>query len=155
VKDRAETVVLGAPAAVPAVVAAPADAGGGEPHAGDGSAQRTIGLIVGGIGVAGLATGAVFGLMASSKWSTAQGECGPSSCTNLQGAQSDQQSASTLANVSTAAFVAGGVAVAAGVVVWLLAPRASGGPTATGVGSRPTPVVGVSPAGLELRLGGF
>jgi hypothetical protein len=151
VKDRSEVVVLGAPALAPAptpVVPAPiAHEGGG------GSTQRTIGIVGGGVGVAGLAAGAIFGLMASSSWSTAQKECGATSCSQYPQASSDEQKASTYATVSTVAFIAGGVAVAAGALLWLTAPSAEN-PAASTAGMAIAPSLTPGGGGLLLR-GGF
>jgi hypothetical protein len=84
-------------------------------------AGRTIGLLLGGVGVAGLAGGAVTGLLAMSTWSTAKHEC-PTHVGCSQQALHDQSLASGLATASTAAFVAGGVLGAVGAVLILTAP---------------------------------
>jgi hypothetical protein len=145
VKDRSEVVVLGAPPPPSAPPTPPAAETA--PPGGRGGSQRTIGLLVGGVGLAGLAVGSVFGLMASSKWNTAQGEAYPQS-------SSDEQSASGLATASTIAFVAGGVAVAAGAVLWLTAP--SDHPTAASQASAWTIVPSPAPGGGGMVLrGGF
>jgi len=87
-----------------------------------GSAQRTTGLVFGGIGVVGIGLGAFFGLQASSKWSDAKGKCTdyPYNC----GAEGTdlRSSAHSQATVSTVAFVAGGALLATGVVLYLTAP---------------------------------
>jgi hypothetical protein len=88
--------------------------------------RRTIGLLVGGVGLAGLATGTVTGLLAMSSWSTAQGEC-PHYTGCSQQAMHDQTQASGLAKVSTVAFIAGGALTAVGAVVVLTAPAGDTG----------------------------
>ena len=147
VKGRSEVVVLGsvAPApAAPAADATPATGGGG-------SSQKTIGLVVGGMGVAGLAAGSIFGLMASSSWSTAQKE---QSGAQYQQATNDQKTASTYATVSTVAFIAGGIAVAAGAVLWFTAPSGESGGAATMTAWSVAPSVSPGGGGV-LMQGGF
>lgn len=87
-----------------------------------GSAQRTTGLVFGGVGVVGLGLGAFFGLQASSKWSDAKSKCTdyPYGC-NTDGMDL-RSSAHSQATVSTVAFVAGGALLATGVVLYLTAP---------------------------------
>jgi hypothetical protein len=99
------------------------------------SGQRTWALVLGGVGVAGVAAGAVFGLVASSKKTTLQQE---STNPSIGAARfgSDLAKAKTFATASTVAFAAGGVAVAAGVTLWVTAP---------------SPRASVS--GLRLRIG--
>jgi len=90
------------------------------------SPLKTVGLIVGGVGVAGLAVGGVFGILALSKNSSANsGHCGGS----LGGANqcdatgvSLRNQAVGFGNVSTVAFIAGGVLAAGGATLWLVAP---------------------------------
>jgi hypothetical protein len=117
----------------------------------EGSGQRTIGFVVGGAGIAGIAVGSILGLMASSAWNSAQNECGsPNKCPRPSQAVSDQQNASGLATGSTIAFAVGGVALAAGTVLLLTAPR----------GGSPTSALMIAPsvlpggAGLSMK-GGF
>ncbi|MES1188785.1 MAG: tetratricopeptide repeat protein [Myxococcales bacterium] len=87
-----------------------------------GSAQRTTGLVFGGVGVVGLGLGTFFGLQASSKWSDAKAKCTdyPYGC-GAEGADL-RSSAHSGATVSTVAFVAGGALLATGVVLYLTAP---------------------------------
>lgn len=70
--------------------------------------------VVGGVGVAGLATGVVFGLMAKGKES--DGESAP----NQLGAIDARDTGSTFATVANISFIAGGVLLAAGAVWWAL-----------------------------------
>jgi hypothetical protein len=92
---------------------------------GGGGAQRGIAIGLGGLGVVGLVVGTVFGLNASSKWSDAKQECAtvPDNC--APGAVELQQDATSAARVSTVGFAVGGVALAAGAVLWLTAPSGS------------------------------
>ncbi len=112
-----------APAIAPAPVAPTPAPPPGRPAA-TGAAQRVVGLTVGGVGAATMIVGGVFGFIAKSKNDDAiKGGCQGQTCTTQQGVQltNDARSAG---NVSTALFIGGGVVLAAGVVVWLIAPRA-------------------------------
>ncbi len=86
------------------------------------AAQRTTGLVLGGVGVVGVGLGTFFGLQASSKWSDAKKKCTdyPYGC-GAEGADL-RSSASSAASVSTVAFIAGGALLAAGVVLYFTAP---------------------------------
>lgn len=87
-----------------------------------GTAQRTTGLVFGGVGIVGLGLGTFFGLQASSKWSDAKDKCTdyPYGCAT--DAADLRSSAHSSATVSTVAFVAGGALLATGVVLYLTAP---------------------------------
>ncbi len=109
----------------------------------DGSTQRTLGLVVGGAGVAGIVLGGVFGLVSKATYNNAlQNECGnnPGNC-STQGAQ-DGQSAQSQATISTVGFVAGAVLLAGGAVLFFTAPKAGR------VGIAPT--VGTGAAALNV-----
>jgi hypothetical protein len=85
--------------------------------------QRTIGVIVGGVGLAGVVVGAVFGVRSLGNNADSDSHCtvgSPDRCdeTGLE-LRSD---ARTSATVSTVAFALGGAAVAAGVVLFAAAP---------------------------------
>lgn len=87
--------------------------------------QKPVGMVGVGVGAAVVVTGAVFGLVASSKWSNAFTEgCDHSTnvCTTQQG-YDDSKSANTFATLSNV-FIVGGVLVAgAGAVLWITAPK--------------------------------
>jgi hypothetical protein len=92
--------------------------------------------------------------MAVSKASVAKNECTPSNSgcqgnTNPQ-AESDMQTASTYANISTGAFAGGGALVAAGVVMIVL-----GGPKTTTTGWRWTPSLLAHGGGGMMLSGSF
>jgi hypothetical protein len=135
------------PAARP-VVPAPADAG-----ASSWSAQRTVGLVLGGLGLGGIAVGSVFGVQTLSKISEAREQHG---CTNDDPPRCDAEGvalhkdANTTANVSNAAFAAGGALLVAGVVVFLTAPSGKPSPKEA-LRVRLGPVVSVGTAGLLLQ----
>jgi serine/threonine-protein kinase len=128
-------------AAPPPLPPAAADLSRPQPQQGPdpGATRRWIGVGVGGAGVVGLGVGAVLGMMAKSQQDRSNGPAGCDAtdhCT-AQGL-SDRKSAEGLAMGSTVAFIAGGVAVAAGAVLFLTAPRAS----KAGVIVVPAPMVG-------------
>ena len=109
--------------------------------------SRSVGpYIVAGVGVAGVATGVVFGLMSSSKHDSAS-----SSSTPQQDAIEQQDSAKSFATVSTVSFIAGGVLIAAGATWWLLDRKSSSKPANGAVHSFR---VGLAPGFLTLE-GGF
>lgn len=93
-----------------------------------GSGQRTIGLAVGGVGIAGVAFGAVFGMMALGDKASIKNACGgsyPAGCSASVGSQ-DQANSSleSKALLSTIGFAAGGALVVGGAALYLTAPRA-------------------------------
>lgn len=89
------------------------------------SPYRVTAYGLGGLGIVGLGLGTAFGLMASSSWSDAQSACKLNECGTGSRAQEDKDTASTQGNVSTVAFIGGGVLIAAAAVVWLVAPSSS------------------------------
>jgi hypothetical protein len=130
-----------APAAVPRTIA---PSGGPEapgasaapPRAVDntpehrGQTQRVLGLVAGGIGVAGIAFGAIAGIEAGSTWSDAKNQCGsnaPACPADSQGFAT-QQSAVGWASASTIGFAAGGALLAGGAVLFFTAPRGQSQP---------------------------
>lgn len=104
----------------------------------DGSGQRTIGFVVGGIGVAGLAAGAITGLMAMSKSSDAKATCATDGPCASREAVDASESAKTLGLVSTIGFIAGGVALAAGAALVFTAPKEGDTGAKAAAAKRPT-----------------
>lgn len=90
-----------------------------------GSSQKTIGWILGGAGVVGLAVGGYFGLESMSKKSDADAHCDGSKCRDQEGVDLRDQ-AIAAGNLSTVGFVAGGAALTAGVILILTAPEPAG-----------------------------
>jgi hypothetical protein len=115
---------------------------GAEPNA-----RRTAGFVIGGVGLASLAGGVVTGLMAMSKHQQATAACSsyPDHCDPSGAADAPNEASKTLATISTAALVAGGVAVATGAVLVLTAPNA--GRTASVL--RVTPLVALGTVGAS------
>ncbi len=118
-KLEAEPVAAPAPASAPS----PAPAESTKATVDGASGQRTIGLVVGGVGVAGLAAGAVTGLMAMGKSSDAKAICANDGPCASREAVDASDSAKTLGLVSTIAFIAGGVGLAAGAALVFTAPK--------------------------------
>jgi hypothetical protein len=105
------------------------------------SPWRTVGWVLGGVGVAGIAVGTIFGVEALSTKSShcdANGKCSP---------PGSASNAYQQATVSTVGFIAGGVLLAGGLGLVLFAPTGERSST-TGVAIGP--LVGPSTAGAYL-----
>ena len=102
---------------------------------GGGTTMRTAAYVVGAVGIVGVGLGAVFGLQASAKWSSAQEACKPGACGAGSQARDDKDAASSAGNLSTVTFIIGGAALATGVTLLVLAPSSSSGRS---TGSSPT-----------------
>lgn len=99
---------------------------GDEGRASPGGTQRTLGIVAAAAGGVGLAVGTFFGVRTSSSWSDATAHCVSSSVgLECDAAGVDLASeARQSGNISTIAFVAGGVLLAGGAVLYLTAPSA-------------------------------
>jgi hypothetical protein len=86
-------------------------------EAGDG--QRTLAWVFGGVGVASVAVGTVFGALAASSWSKAEDSCldYPFECSSDGVGHSND--ASTRANIATVGFIVGAAALGTSVVLFL------------------------------------
>ena len=124
----------------------PARGDAGAPQAEPSHALRNTGLVVLGVGAASTIAGVVFGLVAINKASSVNKACPGRTCGNAQ-AVNDDQTAGSLADASTATFVAGGACVAVGALLFFLGrhPAQEAAPTTAGV----HPVVGPAFAGLR------
>jgi hypothetical protein len=112
--------------------------------------QKVLGLVVGGVGVAGIAVGSVFGLLTASAISQQKSDCASSTnCPHPQAAASDHSTWTTDSTVSTVAFIAGGVLLAGGAVLFLLPHQSPAQPAATGLVV--TPSVGPGGGGMIMR----
>jgi len=120
-----------------------------EPQALGGTAVKVIGVVVGGVGVAGLALGSVFALDAKSKNDQAlqPQNCRTSSLCTQTGLNLTSD-ARTSAAESTIAFAVGGALVAGGILMWVVAPS-----SATKTGVRVLPLLSASTAGLSIDAG--
>jgi hypothetical protein len=135
-QGRRESVVLG-PAAQSPVGSPETPSSSSRP-----GAQKILAVVAGAVGVVGVGLGSAFGLIALSKKNDAQNAC-PDQCKDPSGV-SQWSDAKSAGNVSTVAFVVGGVALAAGAVLWLTAPSSTPGPSAqVGVGPGVLQVAGV------------
>ncbi|HWP09571.1 MAG TPA: hypothetical protein VNN72_27710 [Polyangiaceae bacterium] len=127
----------------------PADTPAEQTGASKGPPLRTIGLIVGGVGIVGLGVGGVFALQANSanKESKEDGHCdAQNQCDTVGGEKRDD--AKSAASVATVMFITGGVLTAAGVTLFLV-----GSPKRKSSGAlvQATPVLGRNDAGLVVR----
>jgi hypothetical protein len=152
-KDRRETITLSVappPPPVPLVVATATAAGADStsPH----RPLRTAGLVLGGVGLAGLVAGGVTGGLAISKWHSSESECAsPTQCSDHTQSVSDHNAASSLATVSTVAFIVGGVALATGVTLFFVAPRRGVEGTSMTTSLEIDPIVGPGGGGMALK----
>lgn len=107
----------------------PTTDGGGS----SGSSQRTVGYVVGGVGLAGLAIGGFFGYQTIQSKNRQTENCeSPTSCPNYATAAEAHSDAESSGLVSTIAFIAGGAATAVGLVLVLTAgPKAEESATTT------------------------
>lgn len=110
------------PSSAPATVAS-ANLVSPTPHAASsGSGTKTLGLVLGGVGVVGVGIGSFFGLKAMSKIDQAkEASCSDKLCQERGDLEltKDANSAATISNV---AFIAGGASLVAGAVLYFLAP---------------------------------
>jgi hypothetical protein len=123
----------------------PAD--GGDRDGGAGT-RRTLSFVAGGVGVAGVVTGSVFGLLASARWNKAQDEhCRTETLCDDRGVAlvDDAKSA---AKLSTAGFIVGGVGLAAGVALFVTS-LGDAEPAAARIVV--TPAVGTTGGGLGIQ----
>ncbi len=82
------------------------------------SPQRTVGYVVTGVGVAGLAVGGVFGYLALSAKSRQTTNCSsPGNCPDRSAASTAHDSAKTSGTISTIAVAAGAAVAAVGIVL--------------------------------------
>jgi len=136
------------PAAPPAAPPAPAaDVG----RSGGMSTLRLLGLVSGGVGVAGLAAGGVFGVMTGSAWNSQKSDCASATnCAHHDQAVSDHATLTTDSTVATIGFVAGGALLAAGAVLFLVGGPGHVEPAASGL----VVIPGIAPGGAGLSLHG-
>ncbi len=97
-----------------------------------GHTQRLVGVVVGGVGVAGLAAGIIAGISANSANGDLKSACGTGPTCSANNA-SLHDSAITWATISDIAFAAGGAAVAAGTVIYLTAPHDASAVSSVGI----------------------
>ena len=123
--DRPVNVVLASPSATTTVITGPTDAG--SVASATWSTRKTLALVTGGVGLVGIGLGAVFGALAIADKNKEGQNCGtPATCGNFAQASEDYRVAGNNATGATLAFIAGGVLVAGGAVLWFTAPKSSG-----------------------------
>jgi hypothetical protein len=110
------------------------------PRGSPGATQRILGIVAAAIGVAGIATGTVFGVKAASNWSDAKANCEAFPQCSEAGRRLGKD-AEQSGDISTISFIAGGVFLAGGAVLFLTAPSAP----------RERPQLEVGLASLRLR----
>lgn len=120
-----------------------------------GSTQRTLGIVAASAGGVALAAGTFFGVRTSTKWSEAQSRCNSGTsglecdATGVDLASQARQSG----NVATIVFIASGVLLAGGAVLYLTAPSAPP-PTRRAGAQRPRARLGIG-AGSVVVGGSF
>jgi hypothetical protein len=87
-----------------------------------GTWQRPAAYAAGAVGAAGLVTGIVTGAMAGSRYSQAKQACPNHVCVEGTSGADDLNAFRSLRSVSTVAYVVGGVGLAAGIALFVLAP---------------------------------
>ncbi len=97
------------------------------------STQRLVAIGAGGVGLAGVVLGSVFGGLAVAKLNQAEAAC-PTHAGCPGQAITERNTETTYASVSTGAFIVGGALLAAGVTLYLTAPK----PVAVGLELTPT-----------------
>jgi len=141
-KDRREMIEVGP--ALPAPQGG-AEAAGKEAPQASGSGRKTAAYVVGGVGLLAVAGGAVFGLLASSQWSTSKSDCATAlQCNSYSNAVTAHNNAWTDATVADIAFAVGGVALVTAATLFFTAP------TSPTTGFRVAPAVARDSAGLAL-----
>ena len=113
-----------------------------------GSTRRTLGLALAGVGLAGITSGVVFGIVTLNKKSSIEEACGGNAgnCQAPPGSvDADREAANTTATISTASFIAGGVALLGGAALYFTAPTATTGKV------KVSPSVARAGAGLGLE----
>jgi hypothetical protein len=150
-QNRREPIVIGGPFTTPPTVPEVAAPPGTSSRASmdravssHGRAQRTIGLVAGGVGLVALGAGAVFGLLSLSAHQSYEQNCGskinaPAGFCTQTGVDGESDAA-TKGTLSTIFFIGGGALTAAGGVLFLVAPKGT-------VNAQ----VGVAPGGIAVR----
>lgn len=119
------------------------------PEGSSGTGQRIAGGVLGAVGVAGIVVGSVFGASASSSLDASKAHCRTADLCTAEGLTLVSQARSS-ATVSTIGFLAGGAALAGGLIVFFTAP--SNAPRAPA--ARFLPLLGPQIAGGTI-LGSF
>lgn len=136
-KGRKERILLVGPEGPPAdKKPEPAPPQPAKQEGGNGELMKYGGLGLAAAGVIGIGVGAFFGVKASNKWSDQQTHCASTTdCPNHPQAISDHDGAVKYGGFSTLGFIIGGVLLAGGAVLFLLAPKtdSTSAPAKTGL----------------------
>ena len=156
-KERRERIVLGQAVLAGAApspgqsASSAAPQPGSETSGGGMGTQKILGLVAGGLGVAGVAVGSIFGAMTLSQVSQQQTDCASTTkCSNPSQAASDHSNATMDRTISIVGFVAGGVLLAGGAALFFTARSTSEAPPA----ARLLVVTSVGPGGGGISLSG-
>jgi tetratricopeptide (TPR) repeat protein len=114
---------------------------------------RTLGLVVGGLGVISLGVSGAFAVQAKNKDDDAKRYCTGKECSDPRGPSLGDE-AVTAANVSTITFATGLAALAGGAFLFFAAPARGAPTTGSTRGIRAVPNLGPQTAGLTL-VGGW
>lgn len=101
--------------------------------------RRIAAVAAGGVGLAGVVTGTIFGLRSMSKHDDADRYCDSGRCTNQRGVDLSDEARSA-GNVSTVAFAIGAAGLASGAVLWFTAETDEETATAPRLGIGPSSV---------------
>jgi hypothetical protein len=158
-KGRRELVVLGPAASPPAPLgAAPADSGlaaieaaSTDQGARGMGTQKVVGLVVAGVGAAGIAVGGVFGALSFRERDRQVNDCRPSTCTSAGHASAlDDRSMGIIdGTISDVGLIAGGALLIGGVVLFVTGSSSQRLASVTGLLLAPS--VGRSGGGMLLR----
>jgi hypothetical protein len=111
-----------------------------------GQTQRTVGLVIGGAGVAGIVVGAIVGIAAKARYDDVTRSCNGNVCPSATGVE-ELNSAMSMARAATVSLVAGAAALAGGAIVFFTAPRPK-------TSSAPTLGLGPAVQGAGLAVAG-
>jgi hypothetical protein len=116
-----------------------------------GQSRRTIGLVLGAVGIGGLAVGAVTGIVAFNKSHALKDDCQnliPCPLSDQAAVHDDQDAARRASTISTVAFIAGGAALTVGALLFFTAPARG----AQAIEVRPAVAPGTVGASFTARL---
>jgi hypothetical protein len=114
-------------------------------HTSSGIDQRTLAYVAGGVGVAGFATFAVFGILNNGKYQDLEAQCPGGICP--PGASSDAETGRTYQTLANVGLGVGIVGLATGTILFLTAPSRK---TET-VSLKPTTRLAVGPASVSFQ----
>ena len=115
-----------------------------------GSGQKTLAVVLAGVGLVGVGAGTVTGLMTLSNPCTTSGKReDPLGCPNNQEGRDKTSEGETTGMISNISFGVGGAALVAALVLYLTAPSGKADATAARRGIRVTPEIGTGFAGVR------